>query len=87
MTDTYTSKIACLNCNLIEDIQIEKGKIIPEFIAVQQLNCTNCGCETLTSFDAWKAEKKIMKDIILHHNIEHMEENEPKPTNNNDQYQ
>lgn len=79
---TYQAKIGCWNCDSVYAIAITKGTNIPEHMINNEPKCTTCGCDTLKMFNEYIAEKKIMKDVILHHRIEQLGGEEEKPPNN-----
>jgi len=76
--DTYPAKIGCWNCDHIYDISIAKGVMAPQYLSESKIKCKNCGCDTLKMFSEYRIDKKIMKDVILHHRIEHPPEDEKK---------
>ena len=85
--ETYTVKIGCWNCDYIYDILVAKGKIAPQYIMESKLKCKKCDCETLKMFSEYRIDKKIMKDVILHHRIEHPPEDEEKKNKKHDHIQ
>lgn len=70
----YQAKVGCWNCDIIYEIDITKGLNTPEYLMNVEVPCIKCGCDTLKMLSEYKIEKKIMKDVILHHRIEHMEQ-------------
>ncbi len=75
---TYPTKVGCWNCDHIYEISIAKGTMAPKYLMDHKLKCKNCGCDTLKMFSEYRIDKKIMKDVILHHRIEHPPEDEEK---------
>ena len=86
---SYRAKVGCWNCDLVYDIAIKKGINTPEHLIKKEPLCRNCGCNSLKMFNEYKTEKKIMKDLILHHRIESMgaEQNPEKTDKESDQEQ
>ena len=81
----YNAKVGCWNCDTIYKIAIKMGEMTPQYLHDNKVFCKTCGCDTLKMFSEYLIEKKIMKDIILHHRIEHMEDDDnEKPKSNND---
>lgn len=77
---SYDARIGCWNCDIIYMIQIKRGTNTPEFLMKTEPKCKKCGCDTLKMLSEYKAEKKIMKDLLLHARVEHMgEDNEEAP--------
>ena len=76
--ETYSAKVGCWNCDNIYEISISKGTMTPQYLMDTKLKCTKCGCDTLKMFSEYRIDKKIMKDVILHHKIEHPPEDEGK---------
>ena len=72
--DTYEGKVGCWNCDNVYHIPVTFGIVVPEYLVKEDPKCVKCGCQTLKRFNEYAAEKKVMKDIILHHNIEHLED-------------
>ena len=79
---TYSAKVGCWNCDTIYKIAIKMGEMTPQYLHDNKVYCKTCGCDTLKMFSEYLIEKKIMKDIILHHRIEHMSDDDEKPKNN-----
>ena len=76
--ETYVAKIGCWNCDSIYEISVAKGTMASQYIMKSKLKCKKCGCQTLKMFTEYRIDKKIMKDVILHHRIEHPPEDEEK---------
>lgn len=76
--ETYSAKVGCWNCDDIYEVSVIKGKIASQYIMENKLKCKRCGCDTLKMFSEYRIDKKIMKDVILHHKIEHPPDNEEK---------
>jgi len=76
--ETYSAKIGCWNCDNIYEIIIAKGKMAPQYLIDSKLKCKHCGCDSLRTFAEYRIDKKIMKDVILHHRIEHPPEDDDK---------
>ena len=66
----YLAPIGCWNCNIKYSIHIPKGINTPEFLMNVGANCKKCGCNTLKMLTEYNTEKKILKDLILHHRLE-----------------
>lgn len=81
----YKANVGCWNCDLLYEINVVRGEITPYYIANNKLVCKGCGCDSLKVLNEYKIEKKILKDVILHHRIEHMHE-EPKAPNRDHQH-
>ncbi|KKN13485.1 hypothetical protein LCGC14_1005790 [marine sediment metagenome] len=79
----YSAKIGCWNCDSVYEISIKLGMVTPEYIMKKEPPCRNCGCNSLRTYSDYKTEKIIMKDVMLHHRIEHMnqEGKDIKPNN------
>ena len=75
---TYTAKLGCWNCDNIYEIAVTKGKMTQQYLIESKMKCKNCGCDTLKMFSEYRIAKKIMKDVILHHRIEHPPDDEDK---------
>jgi len=76
--ETYSAKVGCWNCDDIYEVSVIKGKMASQYIMENKLKCKRCGCDTLKMFSEYRIDKKIMKDVILHHKIEHPPEDEEK---------
>ena len=83
---SYLAKLGCLNCDYICDTTVNKGISIAQFLMDEKPLCKQCGCELLTKLAEYKAEKKIMKDMILHHRIQSMENDIGKSNENTAHY-
>lgn len=78
--DTYLARVGCWNCSEVYDLSIKLGTNVPEHMINNEPKCKNCECTTLKMFNEYIAEKKIMKDLILHHRVESMSHEEsPDP--------
>ncbi len=84
--ETYVAKIGCWNCDSIYEISVAKGTMSSQYIAEDKLKCKKCGCKTLKSFAEYRIDKKIMKDVILHHRIENPPEEEERRNKLHDHY-
>mgnify|MGYP001590752715 CR=1 FL=1 len=84
--NVYEAPIGCWNCDIIYNIPIPKGLNTPEYLMNVEMPCKKCGCDTLKMLSEYKIEKKIMKDVILHHRIEHMEQSQHQEHANHDHY-
>lgn len=73
MSKTYTAYVGCWNCDNQYGINIRKGIIAAQWIMETKPRCTQCGCETLKVHNEYTIEKEIMKDVILHAKIGHMD--------------
>lgn len=82
-TKSYEARIGCWNCDITYTISIIQGKNTPEYLAKKEPKCKKCGCQSLKMISEWKCEKKIMKDLMLHHRITAME-NENVPNKHHD---
>lgn len=71
---TYTAKVGCWNCDNIYEIDVTHGIVTPLFIQKEKPKCERCGCASLRMLAEYKAEKRIMKDILLHDHVEHVGE-------------
>jgi len=81
---SYQAKVGCWNCDSAYEIAVKIGQITPQFLVDKEMKCRTCGCETLKMFAEYRIEKKIMKEVILHHRIEHLHDNEePQEPNKN----
>lgn len=68
--ETYEARLGCINCNKVYIIDIPKGIDTPNYLFHEQPTCENCGCATLRVFNEYTAEKKIIKDLLLHRHFE-----------------
>ena len=75
---SYTANVGCWNCDEIYSIVIKKGTNCPEYLIKAKKPCRKCGCDSLKPRIEYSTEKAIMKDVILHHRMQQMEEKEPK---------
>lgn len=73
---TYEAKVGCWNCDDVYVIPIKIGQITPQYINDSKIECKKCGCDTLKMYKEYQIEKRIMREIILHHRIEHMNDDE-----------
>ncbi len=73
MSKYYTAYVGCWNCDNVFGITIKKGIIAAEWVMNAKPKCTQCGCETLKVHNEYVIEKEIMKDVILHAKIGHMD--------------
>lgn len=69
---SYQAKVGCWNCDTVYEIAVKMGINTPEYLVAKEPLCKHCGCNSLKMFNEYKTEKKIMKDLILHHRIETM---------------
>lgn len=73
----YEARVGCWNCDEKYTISVLKGHITPQYIVDADIHCRGCGCDTLKMLSEYNIEKKIMKDVILHHRIEQLHEEQP----------
>ncbi len=78
----YEARVGCWNCDEKYTILIVMGHNTPQYLADKKLLCRMCGCDTLKMFAEYKIEKNIMKEVILHHRIEHMHDDQHKEPSN-----
>jgi len=61
----YRVKVGCINCDAIELLDILKGKPIDLFVVEEKVKCPECECiETIVSYNAYKAQKAMMNQIM-----------------------
>jgi len=85
--ETYPAKIGCWNCDNIYEISVIKGKMTNQHLLDTKLKCKKCGCMTLKMFAEYRIDRKIMKDVMLHHRIEHPPEEEERKNKKHDHIQ
>ncbi len=85
--ETYTARIGCWNCDTIYEIFVAVGTMTSQYLVDSKLKCKKCGCQTLKMFTEYRIDKKIMKDVMLHHRIEHPPEEEERKNKTHDHYQ
>lgn len=83
---SYSAKIGCWNCDDVYEIAIKQGMVIPEFLFKEQIECRKCGCKTLRPYAEYKASKRIMSDVLLHHEMNHMQKSRGHDSNDSDGY-
>lgn len=74
----YSAHVGCWNCDDVYFIKIMKGYNCPEYLIKSKDPCRSCGCDSLKPYIEYINEKEIMKDVILHHRMQQMEEKEPQ---------
>lgn len=74
----YSAPVGCWNCDEIYDIRIKKGVNVPEHLIKTNPPCKECGCDSLKPHMEYVNEKEIMKDLVLHHRMQQMEEKDHK---------
>lgn len=79
----YTAPVGCWNCDIVYNIKVKKGLNVPEHLMKAKLPCRTCGCDTLKPKMEYENEKAIMKDLVLHHRIQSLEEKETKEVDKN----
>ena len=82
----YSAPVGCWNCDEIYSIYIKKGLNCPEYLIKAKKPCRKCGCDSLKPHIEYTTEKSIMKDVILHHRIQQMEEKTPKDMSSDNKY-
>lgn len=82
----YPAKIGCWNCDDIYELSVKQGMLVPEFLFKEQIICRTCGCKTLRPFAEYKASKRIMSDILLHHEMGHMQKSRGGTEGQDDSY-
>tara|TARA_R110000824_G_scaffold191211_1_gene372836 strand:- start:655 stop:963 length:309 start_codon:yes stop_codon:yes gene_type:complete len=80
---SYLAKVGCWNCDLVYRIKVMKGKNVAEFLMKGKQKCKRCECDSLKVYSEYTTEKKILKDLILHHRLEMMHEHEKEENKNN----
>ncbi len=61
----YRAKIGCINCDTIKLIDIIKGKPVDIWCTEGKIKCSKCEClETIVSYQAYKAQKAMMNQIM-----------------------
>ncbi len=61
----YRAKIGCINCDTVKLIDIIKGKPVDLWCSEGKVKCPHCEClETLVSYQAYKAQKAMMNQIM-----------------------
>ncbi len=61
----YRAKIGCINCDTVNLIDILKGKPVDLWCTEGKLKCPKCEClETMVSYQAYKAQKAMMNQIM-----------------------
>lgn len=75
---SYQALVGCWNCDETYNIMVKKGKNCPQYLIKAKLACRKCGCDSLKPHFEYINEREIMKDVILHHRVQQMEEKEPK---------
>lgn len=61
----YRAKVGCINCEAVRLIDILKGKPIDMWCAEGKVKCPHCEClETVVSYQAFKAQKAMMNQIM-----------------------
>lgn len=64
-TKNYRVKVGCINCDSVGLTDILKGKPIEIFVVEQKIKCPICECiETLIPYNAYKAQKAMMNQIM-----------------------
>jgi hypothetical protein len=64
-TKNYRVKVGCINCDSVGLTDILKGKPIDIFIVEEKIKCPVCECiESLIPYNAWKAQKAMMNQIM-----------------------
>ncbi len=87
ITKYYKANVGCWNCDSKYQIDIPWGEITPQFLLENDIFCEGCGCDTIKMLSEYNIEKKIMKDIILHHRIEHLEDDDKNEQKNHSHIQ
>lgn len=82
----YPAKFGCWNCDAIRTFKIKKGMTVPDFLMNLQPICAKCGCNSLKPHIEWITEKKIMKELVLHHRIEQLHESDEGEKKDHDHY-
>ncbi len=82
----YSVIVGCWNCDDVYNINIKKGINCPEYLINSKKPCRRCGCDTLKPHVEFINEKEIMKELVLHHRMQQLEEGkmEEVKTNTND---
>ena len=83
---SYQAKVGCWNCDSVYEIAIKLGNNTPQYLIDKEPNCRNCGCPSLKMFNEWRVEKKMMKDLMLHHRITAMENDQGNPNAEHDHF-
>ena len=82
---SYRAKVGCWNCDKVYEIAVKFGESVGKYIVDKKMVCRECKCDSLKMYKEYKINNKIMKDIILHDRLEHMND-EPKGKPNHDAF-
>lgn len=78
----YIATCGCWNCDHVYEIHVKLGYVTTQFIHDKKMLCKECKCPTLKMYKEYKIDNKIMRDLILHERLEHMENQQPEPKKN-----
>lgn len=60
----YRAKVGCLNCDHVQDIMIDKGKLVEIFCHDSKVKCGFCQClDSLQPYFAYQSMKKMLQSM------------------------
>lgn len=60
----YMARVGCLNCDNVQDIMIDKGKLVEIFCHDSKIKCGFCQClDSLQPYFAYKSMKKMLQSM------------------------
>ena len=82
----YKARVGCWNCDYTYWLSIKKGINLPEYLVNSNPLCKRCGCDALKVYLEFKTEKEILKELILHHRLEHLSGSEEEQSTDHRHY-
>jgi len=60
----YMAKVGCLNCDNVQSIMIDKGKLVEIFCHDSKIKCGFCQClDSLQPYFAYQSMKKMLQSM------------------------
>ncbi len=60
----YLAKVGCLNCDNVQDILVDKGKLVEKYCDEKKVRCGFCQCEdSLQPHFQYESMKKMLSNI------------------------
>jgi len=60
----YRARVGCLNCDNVQDILIDKGKLVEVFCQEKKVKCGFCQCtDSLQPYFQYQSMKKMLSNL------------------------
>ncbi len=60
----YRARVGCLNCDNVQDILVDKGKLVEVYCIEKKIKCGFCQCtDSLQPYFQYQSMKKMLSNI------------------------